>query len=233
MVKAVTEILLGYERFYPAHIWSKSLFQAIQVFFLSQRNSRLSMLELLNYCLHFSFYPLRAWSLRRRFSFLKPEFLKRFDAVRKMAKNYLSIFELQKMEILSIPRPQLLRYEDRNSMRHSVEARLPFLDYKLVETALSLNNSFKIKNGWTKYVLRMAMSEVLPEKVIWRKNKIGFNAPEDTWIEAIFTEIVTEIKNSKIIQSVRNMESLSKGWTIGHYGVYFQSPCGRGYIKSL
>jgi asparagine synthase (glutamine-hydrolysing) len=51
----------------------------------------------------------------------------------------------------------LLRYEDRNSMAHWVEARLPSLDYRLVEMLASLPLNQKMRDGWTKYVLRNAM----------------------------------------------------------------------------
>jgi asparagine synthase (glutamine-hydrolysing) len=59
--------------------------------------------------------------------------------------------------------PQLLRYEDRNSMAFSIESRVPFLDYRLVEFISSLPSSMKIRHDWTKWVLRQAMAEVLPE----------------------------------------------------------------------
>ena len=52
--------------------------------------------------------------------------------------------------------PQLLRYEDKNSMRWSIESRVPFLDYRLVELAMSLPSGYKIRKGTTKYILRKA-----------------------------------------------------------------------------
>jgi asparagine synthase (glutamine-hydrolysing) len=77
--------------------------------------------------------------------------------------------------------PALLKYEDRNSMAFSVEARVPFLDYRLVEFAFSLPATVKIHNGYTKHVLRSAMVGVLPEKVRWRTGKLGFATPERSW----------------------------------------------------
>src|SRR5258706_1801864 len=62
---------------------------------------------------------------------------------------------------------ELLRYADRNSMAHSVEVRLPFLSHKLVEFAFSLPEEFLIHNGWTKYVLRISMSDILPSEIAW------------------------------------------------------------------
>lgn len=77
--------------------------------------------------------------------------------------------------------PMLLRYEDRNSMAHSVESRLPFLDYRLVEFAQSLPDNYKISHGKTKAVLRNSMEGVLPEQIQNRMDKIGFETPEEKW----------------------------------------------------
>jgi len=76
----------------------------------------------------------------------------------------------------------LLRYEDRNSMAFSVEARVPFLDYRLVEYVFSLPASVKIRDGWTKWILREAMQGVLPEEVRVRKDKLGFPTPQKAWL---------------------------------------------------
>ena len=77
--------------------------------------------------------------------------------------------------------PLLLRFEDRNSMAHSIEARLPFLDHRLVEFNLGLWNSHKIVGGDTKRVLRCAMLGRLPEGVRLRRDKIGFATPMQRW----------------------------------------------------
>lgn len=79
--------------------------------------------------------------------------------------------------------PSLLRYEDRNSMAHSIEARVPFLDHRLVEFALQLGDQHKIVGGDTKRVLRRAMADVLPPIVLNRRDKIGFATPEETWFK--------------------------------------------------
>lgn len=78
--------------------------------------------------------------------------------------------------------PRLLRFEDRNSMAHSIEARVPFLDYRLVEFSFALPAEQKIKRGLTKVVLRNALRDVLPEPIRMRTNKMGFVTPEQTWL---------------------------------------------------
>ena len=78
--------------------------------------------------------------------------------------------------------PALLRYEDRNSMAFGIEARTPFLDYRLVEEAMALDAEDLIRGGWTKAVLREAMAGLVPEPVRLRRDKLGFPTPESRWL---------------------------------------------------
>lgn len=82
--------------------------------------------------------------------------------------------------------PSLLRYEDRNSMAHSIEARLPFLDYRLVEFAFSLAPEAKIRHGETKAVLRDAMRGIVPDAILARRDKVGYDTPVDIWFRRRF-----------------------------------------------
>ena len=79
--------------------------------------------------------------------------------------------------------PMLLHWEDRDSMAHSVEARVPFLDYRLVEFVTGLPDEFKIDGGVTKRVMREGMRGVLPERVRTRIDKLGFVTPEEVWMK--------------------------------------------------
>jgi asparagine synthase (glutamine-hydrolysing) len=79
--------------------------------------------------------------------------------------------------------PVLVKSEDRNSMRFSLESRTPFLDYRLVEFCYRLPNSLKIRNGISKYIFREAMSGILNDKVRMRTEKVGFNAPFYEWMK--------------------------------------------------
>jgi asparagine synthase (glutamine-hydrolysing) len=82
--------------------------------------------------------------------------------------------------------PALLRYEDRNSMAFSLEARTPFLDYRLVEFALALPFDARISGSWTKAVLRRAMQGTLPDAVTWRRDKLGYPTPLAEWLRHEF-----------------------------------------------
>ncbi|MDO8515435.1 MAG: asparagine synthase (glutamine-hydrolyzing), partial [bacterium] len=71
-----------------------------------------------------------------------------------------------KQDLFEMSLPSLLRYEDHNSMAFSIESRVPFLDYRLVEFVFSLPSEFKIRNGWNKWIMREALKDILPEKIV-------------------------------------------------------------------
>lgn len=81
------------------------------------------------------------------------------------------------------PLQDLLRYADRNSMAHSREVRLPFLNKELVEFCFSLPDDYKLNLGWTKFVLRKSFDAILPNEICWRKEKVGFEPPQNEWLE--------------------------------------------------
>ncbi len=85
-------------------------------------------------------------------------------------------------EVLNRSIPALLHNEDSNSMAFSIESRVPFLDYRIVEFALALDGKYKIKDGWTKWIIRRSCKKYLPKEVVERKNKMGFPAPFSRWI---------------------------------------------------
>ncbi|MDO4960876.1 MAG: asparagine synthase (glutamine-hydrolyzing) [Eubacteriales bacterium] len=82
--------------------------------------------------------------------------------------------------------PALLRYVDRNSMAFSIEDRLPFLDYRLVDFGMKLPLNAKMHDGYSKYIMRRALR--MPEKIRTRKDKIGFYTPESDWIKQYSSE---------------------------------------------
>lgn len=75
--------------------------------------------------------------------------------------------------------PRLLHFEDRNSMAFSVESRVPFTDYRIVEYAFSpALRQLKLKDGWAKWCVRKAVKGLVPEDIVWRRDKMGFGTPE-------------------------------------------------------
>lgn len=204
------ETLLGYERYYPAIMISEGLLKTISGLNPKSINSGLSRKNLLLYFIYFTIPSIRIQRLKKRFSFVRNDYFAQINSsyITESAKSYKNIFQMQKLEITKLQLPHLLKYEDRNSMANSVESRLPFLDFRLLEVALSLNSGFKVKDGWTKYILRKSVQEYLPEEIVWRKNKIGFNAPEKTWMMSIDTLIKGQLGKSEILNKVVNKSDL-------------------------
>lgn len=95
------------------------------------------------------------------------------DSVQTMSRAQLTASNLQ----------MLLHWEDRDSMAHSVESRVPFLDHRLVEFALGLPDDFKLAGGMTKRVLRRGMSGILPDPIRDRIDKMAFVTPEESWMQ--------------------------------------------------
>lgn len=106
--------------------------------------------------------------------------------------------------------PYLLKAEDRNSMAHSIEARVPFTDHRLVDYVFSVPAVYKIHRGWTKWLLRLAMKDLLPDQILWRKDKLGFATPKWTsrknewnaWIAQNFHQSSTASTQTAMVGSL-------------------------------
>lgn len=104
------------------------------------------------------------------------------DPFAKIGGKASSIRELSFSQVTSANLQMLLHWEDRDSMAHSIESRVPFLDYRLVEYVLGLPDEFKLLGGVTKRVLREGMCDLLPERVTNRMDKMAFVTPEEDWM---------------------------------------------------
>jgi asparagine synthase (glutamine-hydrolysing) len=94
----------------------------------------------------------------------------------------------------------LIHYGDSQSMAHSIESRLPFIDYRLVEFLASVPASYKIHRGWTKYLARIAMDNKLPNNITWRKDKMGWPDPSEYWFRGELKEwLCEEIESSPLL----------------------------------
>ena len=106
---------------------------------------------------------------------------------------------------------ELLRYADRNSMAHSREVRLPFLNHQLVQFIFSLPSHLKIKEGYTKWILRQAMQHNLPANIVWRKDKVGFEPPQQQWMQHPGLLAYThEAKKKLVAQQILTKDVLNK-----------------------
>ncbi len=105
--------------------------------------------------------------------------------------------ELQRAELQGSQLGGLLRYADLTSMYVSVEDRVPYLDHRLVELALSAPTDLLFRDGWTKYPLRRLLQPHVPEAITWRRRKIGFEAPRVSFNLAD-PEVDAALRRSKI-----------------------------------
>lgn len=98
----------------------------------------------------------------------------------------------------------LLHWEDRNSMAHSIESRVPFLDYRLVEFIVGLPDFFKIRNGKTKAILRSGLRQIVPDEILDRRDKLGFVTPEAEWAEGPFKPLFKDylIESIEVAQGI-------------------------------
>jgi asparagine synthase (glutamine-hydrolysing) len=93
--------------------------------------------------------------------------------------------------------PPLLHYEDANAMAFGIEARVPFLDHRLVEFALGLPFDLKYRNGWTKWILRDTLAAGLPDEIRWRRDKLGYPTPFGNWLGKYLAEEVRDLFASR------------------------------------
>ena len=92
--------------------------------------------------------------------------------------------------------PTLLRNYDRYSMASSVEIRMPFMDYRVVEFAMSIGFRSKLHGGYSKSIVRDAMAPFMPKDIAYRKTKIGFNTPIVEWMQGPLKEYFMDKINS-------------------------------------
>ncbi|MCK4352008.1 asparagine synthase (glutamine-hydrolyzing) [candidate division WOR-3 bacterium] len=188
------ETLCGYTAYFPQFLWEIS--KKFQIFRLIKE-----------FALGFDliFFAIRERLLGRQNSkeFLAKDFLKEFKGREKFILEELfprTITEKSAYAITKYSLVFLLKETERNAAAYGIETRLPFLDHRLVEYVFSLPLKYKLRNGWTKWILRETMKGILPEFVRKRRRKIGFGTPETRWTRELRQEIET-LFNSKEFKS--------------------------------
>jgi asparagine synthase (glutamine-hydrolysing) len=132
-----------------------------------------------------------------RFSLFKP-------IVEKL--NDIQYFDLMVMGL-----QELLRYADRNSMAHGVEVRLPFLSQDLVQFVLSAPPTLRIKDGYTKWILRKTMDHKLPDAITWRQGKTGFEPPQELWMkDPVVMELIREGRKKLVALKILDASVIDK-----------------------
>ncbi|HTW22676.1 MAG TPA: asparagine synthase (glutamine-hydrolyzing) [Candidatus Baltobacteraceae bacterium] len=177
------EILCGYRKFYPFYLWH----------LLKRANARV-LPEAASWAFGSG---IRSWSSSHAKRYLRPrkgaslviartctpEFADRTAGLaRPQIGPGSSLAQRQKDDLMRYSLPALLHYEDRSSMAHSVESRVPMLDHELATFAVNCPPRWKLRNGSTKRILREAMKGTLSEQVRLRKTKLGFETPQRAWL---------------------------------------------------
>lgn len=194
------EMLAGYHYFFGFHF--KNLLRKGRVGKLASEMAHYYMkhsafLGILSYILFMLPAGLRARARVMENGYIDPEFYRSFAAENTTIAGELYGSQTLKDALINhfeFKLEHLLKWEDRNSMWFSLEARVPFLDHRLVERTLSLGDDLIINDGMTKYILREAMKGRLPEPIRTRKDKIGFGTPHDEWFRTpVFQKYIKEI----------------------------------------
>lgn len=108
------------------------------------------------------------------------------DPISRYGGRVGSVRAMSAAQITATNLPMLLHWEDRNSMAFSVEARVPFLDYRAVELSLRMADEDKLGGGIAKAVLRKSMQGLVPDVVLKRRDKMGFVTAEPLWMKRDF-----------------------------------------------
>ena len=164
---------------------------------------------------------------------LNPDFINAYKVNYEPQHQFSSLNERLYYSSFKQGLQELLRYADRNSMAHSREVRLPFLYHELVQFLFSLPAHMKINDGWTKWIMRYAFETELPAEICWRKDKIGYEPPQKSWMENESIknkiaeakqklnerDILSKQSDSKIIKSAKSIEN--NNWRLWMAGQLF------------
>lgn len=208
------ETLLGYERYgiflLKENIKHFKFITLINNYKFLKLNAEINFHKLILYMIYFCNNKISRYIIGKvRRKFINQDFLKfnkhNDDYIKNV--NFKNPFELHKTEIFCSNLGPLLRFEDRDSMAFSIESRVPFLDYKLVESSINTPFNFKISQGWTKSILRNSMKGIMDNEVVFRKNKIGFASPQKEWLNKFSDDFINKyISNMKTIRYFNKKE---------------------------
>ena len=185
------EFLAGYLPYYKAYL--------NQLFWRDEKNylhELTSYNELRNFGIN---HYKDSETLRMKLGRLRAKFINKKSPI-----NQFHLKEILKKDLTSTGLRSLLRFADRNAMAHSIETRLPFLSHELIEFVFTLPDSFLLNSGWTKFILRKSMEDFLPPEIVWRKEKVGFETPQEKWLRSEWVEEIIFPLSKKL--KIENLE---------------------------
>lgn len=184
------EYLAGYGMYSAHYIWNKYFQFRYKEFFR----------EVAAYKKRHGKYPVLGYK------FLLVPFLRCFNICKALTSYYIPLKEKLKKD-LSEELGELLAYADRNSMAFSIETRLPFLYHELVSFVLSCPEEQIYSNGISKRILREAIKDVAPREIVERKDKLGYQPPEEDWLLKVY-----DAKESEKVLKSLGMNLSSHKW---------------------
>lgn len=128
--------------------------------------------------------PLKKQILLKTLPYLRRDFFYDFIEDSRIYNEFFNADNLNQSLVrhLQYKLEHLLRMEDRNSMYFSLEARVPYLDYRLIEYVLGIPGDVKIHDGEAKYLQKLCLGEYTVQEILSRTDKIGFGTPGDEWM---------------------------------------------------
>jgi len=155
--------------------------------------------------------------------------LNRVDSLLDIGLGSAGVVERQVADLCRFSVPALLHWEDRMSMALAREIRVPYLDYRLVETLLPLAPEWKLRNGWSKWVFRKAMEPHLPREITWRKDKQGFVTPQGEWLKTALRPPVTALLQGDLLTAACGL--VDRTALQRRYAAYCRQPSDQGGIS--
>jgi asparagine synthase (glutamine-hydrolysing) len=214
------EMLLGYFSFFPFHL-KRNLLNPVK--FISEYikgvdTTNLGYNKFTQNLLYFNTGWLRYRHVMKNSSaFVQQDFINRYNR-RDIFNQMIAATSLESnrlSNVWNISLPSLLRYEDRNSSAFSVEARVPFLDHRLVEFVFSIPLDKLIHKGWTKFALREALKGKIPEDIRMRKGKLAFSVPQKKWLLEMKQELLdtfnNDMRSARFIDKAKIMNIINNG----------------------
>jgi len=198
------ELLGGYDRYVPA--WGLDVARAGHLgaafggMLRVARNSLAGPSGIAALTAYVLLPALRRKIVSSRAAFLRDEFMGcALDVATEIARSSRQLQTARVADLARFSLPALLRFEDRNSMAHSIEARVPYVDREVVRCALRLPERGLLRDGFTKYPLRQIAARILPASIAWRRFKIGFEPPTASWLARLSESMEREVASSTLV----------------------------------
>lgn len=196
------EQLGGYHNFFGSY-YKELLYTGKLISLLKENYHYLSQHQSLEALKYFVYYLLPVKLKKRKngltLGAISPEYFHSYANTSSIAQDIYHPKDLHSslIEHFEYKLEHLLKWDDINSMNFSIESRVPFLDYRLVEASLNLPSNQIINKGTTKFILRESMRGVLPKRILERKDKKGFSNPRREWFKSKeFQELIFDTLDS-------------------------------------